>query len=44
MWEDEPPELCTTVAATTLEGVAARANVILTELFDGESYLVVHFV
>jgi len=39
-WAEDPPDVCTTQAESFLANVSSRARALITEIFDGESYLV----
>lgn len=42
-WEGEPPEVCQDTEKEIIDNVADRATALVTEIFDGESFLIVRF-
>jgi hypothetical protein len=41
-WRENPPDLCSAVPTSVIEDLALNAVAVITELFDGESYIVAH--
>jgi hypothetical protein len=42
-WDTAPPTLCATASPAALDAVAEHTSIVITEVFDGESYLLARF-